>query len=283
MRITSRWQTALFMAGLFTSMVGFGHTANAIPHDGETRICGNCGGVSFSWFHRAKSNPTTSGEFSQQIQDGTPISYEWLPSGSVGATSKQIFNRGSSRILDSAVDGIDFTVDLWTDHAGNLTGTDAGDLNVLAVRAGDPLGSGGTHLGFNLTHKVSGRFGFTIMTANAVVFDEFVFDPTFDMGPVDKIGNAANGNGDVGTFLWGYTSGHDSQNFFGSGSSTRCLFESPNSGGCSDIVSALYGVNGVGIDLAYTGSFIGVSEPGALGVLALGLAGLALMRRRPGK
>ena len=185
-------------------MAGFGFSApsQAIPNDGETRLCGNCGGVSFSWFQRTNSNPTSGGGFSKQIQDRTQVRYEWLPDGLVSGTSRQIFNRGSSRILESSINGIDYTVDLWTDHADNRTGFDAGGLNVLFVR-NDTVVNGGTHLGFDLTHRVSGRFGFTITMADAVIFDEFIFDEAFDRRSVDKIGNATDGSGDVATFLWG--------------------------------------------------------------------------------
>ncbi len=130
-----------------------------------------------------------------------PISYEWLPEGPVGGASRQIFNRGSTRILESDVDGIDFAVDHWVDHTGNQTGSNPGDLNVLFVRD-DTVVNGGTHLEFELTHRVPARFGFTITTDDAVVIDELIFDTAFDMGSVDKIGNATDGSGDVGTFLW---------------------------------------------------------------------------------
>ena len=170
-------------------------------HDGETRLCVNYGGVSFSWFQHFNSNPTSGDGFSKQIQDRTQVRYEWLPDGPVSGNSRQIFNRGSSCILESSINGIDFKVDLWTDHAGNRTGSDAGDLDVLYVRD-DTVVNDGTHLGFDLTHRVSRRFGFTITTADAVIFDEFIFDEAFDMGSVDMIGNATDGRGDVGTFLW---------------------------------------------------------------------------------
>ena len=272
MKQLSIWKTFFVLTGACLAGFGFSAPSQAIPHDGETRLCGNCGGVSFSWFHRANSNPTSGGGFSKQIQDRTQVRYEWLPDGPVSGTSRQIFNRGSSRILESSINGIDFTVDLWTDHAGNRTGSDAGDLNVLFVRD-DTVVNGGTHLGFDLTHRVSGRFGFTITTADAVIFDEFIFDEAFDMGSVDKIGNATDGSGDVGTFLWGYTAGHAGQD-----STTVCLEGTSQS--CNTFIDALYGVNGVGIDLLYTGSFSPVAEPGASGLLAIGVAGLAVTRRR---
>ncbi len=183
MQLVSCWKTALILAGFVVASIGFSGASNAIPHDGETRLCGNCGGVSFSWFHRANSNPASGDGFVRQIQDRTPISYEWLPDGPVSGTSLQIFNRGSSRIVESSVGGIDFTVDLWTDYAGNQTGSSAGNLNVLFVRD-DTIVNGGTHLGFALTHRASARFGFTITTNDAVVFDEFIFDAAFDMGSV---------------------------------------------------------------------------------------------------
>lgn len=272
MRLRSKWRTALFFAGVLAGSVGMNTASHAIPHDGETRLCGNCGGVGFSWFHRAENNPTGGGGFSRQIQDRAPISYEWLPGGLVEGSSRQIFNRGSSRILESDVGGIDFAVDLWVDHAGNQTGSNAGDLNVLFVRD-DAIVNGGTHLGFELTHRVSARFGFTITTNDAVIFDELIFDAAFDMGSVDKIGNATDGSGEVGTFLWGYTAGHSAQN-----STTFCLEGTEEA--CGAIVSALYGANGVGVDLLYTGSAIGVTEPGAFGFLAIGFAGLVATRRR---
>ncbi|NKB56854.1 MAG: hypothetical protein GKS00_11010 [Alphaproteobacteria bacterium] len=152
-------------------------------------------------------------------------------------------------------------------------------MNVLAVREGAEAGApanGGPFLGFTLTHKVSARFGFTITTADAVIFDEFIFDPEFDMGPVDAAGN--NADGDVGTFLWGYTSGHNKDDIFGRGSSTVCL--SGELSACTSIVDALYGVNGVGIDLAYSGTRVSVVEPGVFGLLAVGLVGLGVTRRR---
>lgn len=279
MRFGPQWKIAFALAGVAFAQFGFVSSSHAIPHDGEILSCGNCGGVRFSSFHRAEANPTLSGGFNKSIQAGTPIQYEWLPDGPVGATSKQIFNRGSSHILDSSVAGIDFSVYLWVDHPGNQTGGNAGDLNVLSVRTGNEAGApakSGPFLGFTLTHKVSARFGFTITTADAIIFDEFIFDPTFDMGPVDSIGN--NADEDVGTFLWGYTSGHNSADFFGAGSSTVCL--SGELGACSSIVDALYGVNGVGLDLAYSGTRVSVSEPGALGLLAIGLAGVGAARRR---
>ena len=217
------------------------------------------------------SNPASGDGFVRQIQDRTPISYEWLPDGPVSGTSLQIFNRGSSRIVESSVGGIDFTVDLWTDHAGNQTGSSAGNLNVLFVRD-DTIVNGGTHLGFALTHRASARFGFTITTNDAVVFDEFIFDAAFDMGSVDKIGNATDGSGDVGTFLWGYTAGHSGQD-----STTVCLEGTDDA--CNAIVGALYGVNGVGIDLAYTGSAVDVVEPTVAGLFVIGIAGLAAARR----
>ena len=157
-------------------MAGFGCSApsQAIPHDGETPLCGSCGGVSFSWFHRANSNPTRDGGFSKQIQDRTQVRYEWLPDGLVSGTSRQFFNRGS---------------------------------------------------------------------------------------------------GDVGTFLWGYTAGHAAPD-----STTVCLEGTSQS--CNMFIDALYGVNSVGIDLLYTGSFSPFAEPGAYGLLAIGVVGLADTRRR---
>lgn len=272
MKARRMWNSVLLLAGVAVISFGLSSPGQAIPHDGETRLCGNCGGVGFSWFHRANSNPTSGGGFSKRIQDRTAVRYEWLPDGLVSGSSRQIFNRGSSRILESSVDGIDFAVDLWVDHAGNQTGSNAGDLNVLFVRD-DTVVNGGTHLGFELTHRASARFGFTITTADAVIFDEFIFDAAFDMGPVDKVGNATDGSGDVGTFLWGYTAGHNAPN-----STTVCLEGTGNA--CDAIVSALYGENGVGIDLIYTGSALTVSEPGLFGVLALGMIGIAASRRR---
>ncbi len=267
-------------------MTGSPSSSFAVPHDGIILNCGNCGGVSFSWFHEAGSNPTRGGNFLKKITEGAPIRYEWLPGGLVGATSKQIFNRGSTHILDSAItDGtgnnIAFSVDLWTDHADNRTGSEAGDLNVLSVRPDGEVPAmtvvaGQDATAFNLTHKVSARFGFTITTNDVVIFDEFIFDPTYDMGSVDKIGNDANGG--VGTFLWGYTSGHDSSNFFGDNSSTVCLDGSEQA--CQSFVDALYGVEGIGLDLAYSGTRVSVPEPGTLGLLALGLLGIGLSRRR---
>ena len=58
---------------------------------------------------------------------------------------------------------------------------------------------------------------------------------------------------------------------------------------CSTIVDQLYGANGLGIDLAYSGNVtepsvqeqIPVPEPGVLGLLAIGLVGLRVYRRRP--
>lgn len=272
MKSVTTWKAVLFSTATLAAVFGFSASSHAIPHDGETRLCGNCGGVSFSWFHRSNGNPTTSGGFKRQITDRTPIRYEWLPGGPVTGASRQIFNRGSTRIVESSVDGIDFAVDLWADHALNQTGSNPGDLNVLFVRD-DTVVNGGTHLGFDLTHRVSGRFGFTITTADAVVFDEFIFDAEYDMGSVDKIGNATDGSGDVGTFLWGYTAGHNQAN-----SSTVCL--EGGDAACEAIISALYGVNGVGIDIAYTGSAVSIDEPGALALIAIGGIGMLTVRRR---
>ena len=93
------------------------------------------------------------------------------------------------------------------------------------------------------------------------------------MGSVDKIGNATDGSGDVGTFLWGYTAGHSAPD-----STTVCLEGA--TAACDAIIGALYGVNGVGIDLLYTGSVVDVAESGAFGLLAVGVAGFAASRRR---
>ena len=49
---------------------------------------------------------------------------------------------------------------------------------------------------------------------------------------------------------------------------------------CNALIDAMYGVNGGGINLLYTGSFSGVAEPGAFGLLAIGIAGLAVTRQR---
>jgi hypothetical protein len=287
MIVKLRWKTGLLAAVSAFMHFGFLPSSHAIPHDGEILNCRNCGGVGFSWFHRAESTPIGGGGFMAKILEGTPIAYEWLPAGPVGATSKQIFNRGSTRILDNVVlDGADneiiFSIDLWVDHANNVTGTDAGDLNVLAVRPGPQPASmtvtaGQDATDYTLTHKVSARFGFTITTADAVIFDEFIFDSEHDMGSVDKIGNDADSG--VGTFLWGYTSGHNALNFFDSNTSSTVCLEGEEAA-CHSIVDALYGARGVGLDLAYSGTGVSVSEPGIIGLLAVGLVGIGLNRRR---
>jgi len=258
---------AAFVAGLHTSF--FSAPALAVPHTGSIfDVTG--GGVAFSSVHRSKpSSPATANGL--QFGISGDIAYEWLPAGPAGIGSKQIFDRGPTRIFDGTKNAVRFTMDLWT----GPTGTDAGDLNVVTGRSGTVETT--SIDGFNLTNLVEGRFGFTVTeldSTGAVVgelFDEFIVDDTFDMGPADAWGNKiVDGQNVVGTFIWGWTSDPGTRD---------CV-----TGDCGNILAGLYGATesnpgGLGIDIAYTGS-VPVAEPGTLALFGFGLAAAGALRRR---
>ena len=103
-----------------------------------------------------------------------------------------------------------------------------------------------------------------ITTADAVIFDAFIFDEAFDMASATRSAMRSTAAATWVLSYGAYTTIHAAPD-------STTVFLEGTSQSCNTFIDALYGVNGVGTDLLYTGSFSPFAEPRAFGLLAIGV------------
>jgi len=252
-----------YLIGCCTLLAGLGIGAMsagaAVVHDASILTVSN--GVSFSFIHKSVTGCVACGNSSTKSLTGD-FNYDWTQSGDpfeVGSTID--FTESVIAFTNSL-----YTVELFTNLTTNAT-------NQLIVSAdSSPTDLPHDIGGFTVTEKIYGDFEVTISKndGSEIFSDVVVLDSTFDMGPVDGIGQ--NPAGEFGTFLWGYTSSF--------GTSGLC---DPNttSGACTMILAEFTGNEGFGVDLAFDGAPIPLPPALVLFLGALtGLGGLGYMNRR---
>lgn len=245
------------ISGLFAGAIALmpiSAQATPVQHDGSIFKTSG-GGVSFSFLHvstngRGGGSIITGNTLSSDGKQITgDLSYTW--SGTLETNATITFDLGATSIFN---DG-NFEVALFTSSS------------VLSVGAQNDHGSikGADGVSHAVTYDIGGTINFSITDLNSgeILEDAFNFDPNMRMGPINGIGSAGGSPETFNTYLWGDTGAFD-------GSCTG--------GNCDDILSKFYAANGLGIDLAFSGT--AVSEPGVLALLGVGLIGLGLARTR---